>query len=133
VYILANKFLVDDFKQAVSNHAIDMLETAGSDAAVPEILPLCARLYAGVSEHDSFVRMVFARMGFLQTDMWRRNPTATTEFLAANPEVTLLMLREVGRRREMEIRETHLPSLVTRAPNPTRITNPNETWRVNPS
>ncbi len=44
VYICANKFLMDDFKREVARATVDMLETAGSDAAVPEVLRLCRKL-----------------------------------------------------------------------------------------
>ncbi|KAG7125804.1 Proline iminopeptidase aneH like protein [Verticillium longisporum] len=63
VYICANKFLMNDFKAAIRRRCVDMLETAGGDAATPEVLRLCAALYAGVPESDLLLKMVFARIG----------------------------------------------------------------------
>lgn len=100
VYICANKFLMDDFKEHVSRATIDMLETAGGDAAHIEVLHLCRKLYAGLSEKDSLLKMVFARVGFLQSILWRRAPEETNEFLVTNPEVGALMLKETATRRE---------------------------------
>ena len=48
VYICANKFMMDDFKSEVARHVVDMLETAGSDAAQPEVLQLCRKMYHGL-------------------------------------------------------------------------------------
>ncbi|KAK1636705.1 hypothetical protein BDP81DRAFT_298037, partial [Colletotrichum phormii] len=47
VYIVANKFLMDDFKTVIQRHCIDMLESAGPDAAQSIVLQLCSKLYAG--------------------------------------------------------------------------------------
>ncbi|KAK3498626.1 hypothetical protein B0T13DRAFT_271539 [Neurospora crassa] len=69
VYILANKFLLDDFKAEIARYVIDMLESAGTDAAVPQVLFLCKRLWEGLPESDPLLKMVFARVGFLQP--WR--------------------------------------------------------------
>lgn len=46
-----------------------MLESAGTDAAVPQVLFLCKRLWKGLPESDPLLKMVFARVGFLQP--WR--------------------------------------------------------------
>lgn len=46
-----------------------MLESAGTDAAVPPVLFLCKRLWEGLPESDPLPKMVFARVGFLQP--WR--------------------------------------------------------------
>ena len=46
-----------------------MLESAGTDAAVPQVLFLCKRLWEGLPESDPLLKMVFARVGFLQP--WR--------------------------------------------------------------
>ncbi|EGO52309.1 hypothetical protein NEUTE1DRAFT_125817 [Neurospora tetrasperma FGSC 2508] len=69
VYILANKFLLNDFKAEIARYAIDMLESAGTDAAVPQVLFLCKRLWEGLPASDPLLKMVFARVGFLQP--WR--------------------------------------------------------------
>lgn len=109
VYILANKFMLDGFKAEIARAAIDMLETAGSDAAVPDVLYLCRKLYDGLSEGDSLLKMIFARVGFLQP--WRRAPDETNEFLIANPAIAPLLLREMASRRTDEAVGRALPSM----------------------
>lgn len=103
VYVCANKFLMDDFKTAVRRYCVNMLETAGADAATSEVLQLCSTLWAGVPESDALLKMVLARMCFLQPILWRRAPTETGEFLIANPEVSALMIKEAALRREVDI------------------------------
>ncbi|KAI1382220.1 hypothetical protein F4677DRAFT_19065 [Hypoxylon crocopeplum] len=100
VYICANKFLLDDFKRAVARVCIDMLETAGADAAQAEVLRLCYKLYQGLPETDALLRMVYARVGFLNPRLWRRAPDDTADFFHAHPEVSALMFRETLARRE---------------------------------
>ncbi|KAL7629322.1 hypothetical protein AAE478_000842 [Parahypoxylon ruwenzoriense] len=102
VYICANKFLLDDFKRAVARACVDMLEAAGADAARIEVLRLCRKLYQGVPESDILLRMVFARVGFLSPDLWRRAPEETSDFFHAHPEVSALMFKETLVRREEE-------------------------------
>ncbi|KAK0618146.1 hypothetical protein B0T17DRAFT_325208 [Bombardia bombarda] len=109
VYILANKFLLDDFKREIARVAIDMLETAGSDAAVPKVLYLCRKLYEGLSERDPLLKMIFARVAFLQP--WRSAPEETQDFLMANPEIAPLLLSEMMARREDEFNGRALPSM----------------------
>lgn len=109
VYILANKFLLDDFKREIARVAIDMLETAGSDAAVPEVLFMCHKLYEGLPENDNLLKMIFARVGFLQP--WRKAPEETQDFLIAHPEIAPLLLREMAARREEDFGGRTLPSM----------------------
>ncbi|ROV99898.1 hypothetical protein VMCG_06243 [Cytospora schulzeri] len=111
VYICADKFLLDDFKQKISRVAIDMLETAGSDAAHVQVLRLCRKLYDGVRDNDPLLRMVFARVGFLQSTLWQRAPEETNEFLVENPEVAVLILKETVTRREDDYHGRTLPSM----------------------
>ncbi|KAF9879848.1 hypothetical protein CkaCkLH20_02659 [Colletotrichum karsti] len=111
VYIAANKFLMDDFKTAIMRHCVDMLESAGSDAAQPAVLHLCSKLYAGVPESDPLLKMIFARVGFLQPLLWQRVPKETSEFLIGHPEVAALMLRETAVRREEDLGGRTLPSM----------------------
>lgn len=111
VYIVANKFLMDDFKTAIQRHCIDMLESAGPDAAQSVVLQLCSKLYAGVPESDPLLRMIFARVGFLQPLLWQRAPQFTSEFLIGHPEVAALMLRETAIRREEDLGSRALPSM----------------------
>jgi len=111
VYMLAHRFLMPDFKAAAARYAIDMLESAGTDAAHPDILQLCLSLYENVGEADRLARMVLARAGFLQPWLWRRYPGETNEFLVAHPELAATMLRETTVRRETEVGTFSLPSL----------------------
>jgi hypothetical protein len=111
IYICANKFLLDDFKLAVARACIDMLESAGADAAQADVLYLCARLYQGLPESDSLLKMIFARMGFLQPHLFRRIPKETLEFLHEHPEVSALILKEMGSRREEDHGQNHLPAM----------------------
>ncbi|KAF5020556.1 hypothetical protein F66182_7420 [Fusarium sp. NRRL 66182] len=94
VYICANRFLMDDFQKAVMRSCVDMLETAGWDAAQPEMLYLCRKLYRGVPEVDDLLKMVMARVGFLQPLLWKRTPEETSEFLIGHPELAATILRE---------------------------------------
>lgn len=110
VYICANKFLLGDFKSKIARVIIDMLETAGSDAAETEVLQLCAKLYDGISENDTLLKMVFARVGFLQSEMWRRAPSETNQFLVDNPEIGALILKEMAIRGERDLR-SGIPSM----------------------
>lgn len=110
MYICANKYLLDGFKEKIARVTIDMLETAGTDAAQIEVLQLCQKLYEGVSDHDSFLKMVFARVGFLQSTLWRKAPAETSSFLIENPEVAALVLKETAMRGEEDWR-SGMPSM----------------------
>ncbi|KAF4456240.1 hypothetical protein F53441_1603 [Fusarium austroafricanum] len=94
VYICANRYLMDDFRKAVMRSCVDMLETAGWDAAQPEMMHLCRKLYRNVPEADELLKMVMARVGFLQPLLWKRAPEETSEFLVSNPELAATILRE---------------------------------------
>ncbi|KAF6842349.1 DEAD/DEAH box helicase [Colletotrichum musicola] len=111
VYIMANKFLMDDFKEVIIRHCVDMLESAGSDAAQPAVLQFCSKLYGGVPESDALLKMMFARVGFLQPLLWQRAPQDTSDFLVGHPEVAALMLRETVMRREEDLGGRSLPSM----------------------
>lgn len=110
VYICANKYLLDDFKPKIARVIIDMLETAGCDAAQIEVLQLCTKLYDGISDNDPLLKMVFARIGFLQSTMWRKSPTETNQFLVENPEIGALILKEMAIRGETDLR-SGIPSM----------------------
>jgi hypothetical protein len=111
VYICANKFLLDDFKASVARVCIDMLETAGADAAQPEVLRLCRKLYEGLPESDTLVKMIFARVGFLQSLLWRSAPQETHDFLLNHPEISTLILKETVYRREQDHGLNQLPPM----------------------
>lgn len=111
VYILANRFLLEGFKEAVARATVDMLETAGADAAVAEVLYLCRKLYDGLPATDPLLAMIFARVGFLQP--WRGPAEKeASAFLAANPDIATMLLREMAARREDEVGGRFLPSMV---------------------
>ncbi|KAK4186167.1 hypothetical protein QBC35DRAFT_283524 [Podospora australis] len=110
VYIMANKFLLEGLKKEIARSSIDMLESAGSDAAVPQVLFLCKKMYEGLPENDPLMRMIFARVGFLQP--WRRAPEETTDWLMDNPEIAPLLLKEMAARREEDFHgRVVLPSM----------------------
>jgi hypothetical protein len=94
VYICANRFLMDEFQKTVMRSCVDMLETAGWDAAHPEMMYLCRKLYRSLPEVDELLKMVLARVGFLQPLLWKRAPDETSEFLISNPELAATILRE---------------------------------------
>jgi hypothetical protein len=111
VYICANKFLMDGFKAAIAREVINMLETAGTDAAQPRVLQLCAKLYGGLSESDQLLQMIFVRVGSLLASMWRRFAGETSEFLAGNHDVAVLILKEITTRHEDDYGLRNLPSM----------------------
>ncbi|EGS17387.1 uncharacterized protein CTHT_0067120 [Thermochaetoides thermophila DSM 1495] len=65
-YLLAHRFLLPSFQRAVARAIVLLLESLGSQAATMEVLQSCRTLYDGLPEGDPLVRMVFARVGFLQ-------------------------------------------------------------------
>ncbi|KAJ9142143.1 hypothetical protein NKR23_g7465 [Pleurostoma richardsiae] len=111
VYTCANRYLMDDFKEEVARAVIDMLETAGRDAAQIEVLHMCKKLYEGVNEGDSLLKMMLARLGFLQPLLWKRYGQETSDFLISNPEIATLILRETATRREEDYYGRVLPSM----------------------
>lgn len=111
VYICADRYMLEGFKDKISRVTIDMLESAGPDAAQVEVLTLCRKIYDGVGDNDSLLKMVFARVGFLQPTLWKNFPEETGAFLLANPEVATLMLKETSIRREEDFSAIPLPSM----------------------
>ncbi|KAM0412417.1 hypothetical protein ACHAPD_009080 [Fusarium lateritium] len=109
VYICANRFLMDDFRKTVMRSCVDMLETAGWDAAQPDMMHLCRKLYRSVPEVDELLKMVMARVGFLQPLLWKRYPEETSEFLVSNPELAATILRETVMRHSQPMAD--LPSM----------------------
>lgn len=110
VYICADKYLLNELKPKITRVIIDQLETAGSDAAEIEVLHLCTRLYDGVGENDTLLRMMFARAGFLQSTLWRKAPAEMNVFLVENPEIGALILKEMAIRGETDLR-SGIPSM----------------------
>ncbi|KAG8165295.1 hypothetical protein KVR01_005570 [Diaporthe batatas] len=111
VYICADRYMLEGFKEKILRVTIDMLESAGPDAAQVEVLRLCRKIYDGVGDNDSLLKMVFARVGFLQPTLWKNSPEETGEFLLTNPEVATLMLKETSIRREEDFSAVPLPSM----------------------
>lgn len=109
VYICATRYLMDDFRKAVMRSCVDMLETAGWDAAQPKVMHLCRKLYRSVPEVDDLLKMVMARVGFLQPLLWKRAPVETSEFLVSNPELAAIILRETVMRHSQPTAD--LPSM----------------------
>ncbi|KAJ0121331.1 hypothetical protein J7T55_008495 [Diaporthe amygdali] len=110
VYICADRYMLDGLKEKISRATIDMLESAGPDAAQAEVLRLCRKIYDGVGDDDPLLRMVFARVGFLQPMLWKMAPEETGAFLLENPEVAMLMLKETSIRRA-DFHGAMLPSM----------------------
>jgi hypothetical protein len=120
VYLCAERFLVMDFKTCVSRRIIDLYETAGVQAAQPEILTSCKKLHAGVSNNDPLLKKVFARVGFLLARLWKNYPEETHNFWIENPEVGSLIMKETMERRQEDAKDD-LPAMnraVTRTPPP---------------
>jgi hypothetical protein len=111
VYICAVRLLMDDLQRMVMRSTIDMLETAGSEAAQTRVLQLCAKLRAGVDDTDALLTMILARVGFLQALLWERAPVETGDFLVANPELAAMMLREMSRRHDQRSSLRELPAM----------------------
>lgn len=107
VYIVAERYLLRDFKAAVHVFIINALETAGMQAAQPEILGECKRLFEGVGEDDDLLKKVFARAGFLLARLWREWPLETKAWWVDpdNCEVSARVMREMVERREEDERE----------------------------
>jgi len=109
VYILASKFLMEDFKNCVAAYIIDAFETAGLGAALPAVLYSCKTLLQGVRDSDPLICIMFARVGFLQAKLWRDYEGEIGEFFAEEPAVAVRIMREMVKRRDGEAGEGLLP------------------------
>jgi hypothetical protein len=110
VYICAEKFLMMDFKSCIQQCIIDGFETAGVQAAQPQILACCKKLHAGVSNNDPLLKKVFARVGFLLARLWKNYPEETQSFWMDNPEVGSLIMKETMERRDEDANDD-LPAM----------------------
>jgi hypothetical protein len=118
VYICADRFLMTDFKNCIHECIIDGFETAGVQAAQPQVLYCCKTLHAGVSPNDPLLKKIFARVGFLLARMWKNFPEETHNFWMDNPEVGSWIMKETMERREEDSRD-ELPAMdrpVSRSP-----------------
>lgn len=110
VYVCAERYLMNDLKTCISNYIINQFEIAGHDAAQPGVLVSCKVLHAGVPTSDPLLKKVFARVGFLQTRMRKNFRSYANEFFLENPELTNLIMQEMGERTEEDVKD-HLPSM----------------------
>jgi hypothetical protein len=117
VYICAERFLMMDFKSCIQNCIIDEFETAGVQAAQPQILECCKKLFAGVSNNGPLLKKVFARVGFLLARLWTNYPEETHNFWMENPEVGSLITKETMERRDEDAMDD-LPAMERAIPRP---------------
>ncbi|PVH88439.1 hypothetical protein DL98DRAFT_556062 [Cadophora sp. DSE1049] len=117
VYVCAERYLMQDFKAAISSFVVNSFEIAGVDAAIPAVLRSCQILQAGVSSMDPLLRKVFARVGFLQARLWKQFPEETQIFFTENPDLAILIMKEMVQRRE-EDKHDSLPPMDRPAPPP---------------
>jgi hypothetical protein len=104
VYVAAQRYLMKDFKECIAAYVINQFEIAGLDAANASVLTSCRTLLAGLTDTDPLLKKVFARVGFLQARMWKFMPDFTTEFFAENPELAMLIMKEMAERREEDLK-----------------------------
>ncbi|KAI9640798.1 hypothetical protein NHQ30_010638, partial [Ciborinia camelliae] len=110
VYVCAQRYLMQDFKNCVAAFIVNNFEVAGLDAALPSVLRSCKTLYDGVSSIDPLLKKVFARVGFLQARLWKAYPEETSNFFMDNPELSTLILKEMAERREEDSKDD-LPAM----------------------
>jgi hypothetical protein len=122
VYVCANRFLMPDFKQCISNCIVNNFEIAGLDAALPAVLQSCKTLHAGLSPTDPLLKKIFARVGFLQARLWKNYGEETDAFFKENPELSTIIMREMTERREEDSRDD-LPPMERPLPNPLPTNN----------
>jgi hypothetical protein len=59
---------------------------------------------------DPLLKKVFARVGFLQARLWKDFPEETQSFFMENPELALLIMKEMVERREQD-KSDNLPPM----------------------
>ncbi|CZT47415.1 related to putative protein [Rhynchosporium secalis] len=109
VYVCAERYLMLDFKAAIAAYVIDSFEIAGVEAAIPTVLQSCQTLHSGVSALDPLLKRVFARVGFLQAKLWKQFPEETQIFFTENPDLAILIMKEMVERREEDKRDVLPP------------------------
>jgi hypothetical protein len=110
VYVCAERYLMQDFKECIAAYIINNFEIAGLEAALPAVLQSCKKLSAGVSPLDPLLKKVFARVGFLQARLWKNYPDETSTFFAENPEIAVLVMKEMIERKEEDMNDD-LPAM----------------------
>ncbi|KAL3423720.1 hypothetical protein PVAG01_05467 [Phlyctema vagabunda] len=111
VYVCAQRYLMDDFMSHVAEYIVNTFEVAGIEAALPSVLFSCKTLKEGVSETDSLLKKIFARVGFLQGLMWKQFPEETANFFTENPELAPMIMKEMSEKREEEGVANELPAM----------------------
>lgn len=66
---------------------------------------------------DPLLRKVFARVGFLQARLWKHFPEETQIFFTENPDLAILIMKEMVQRRE-EDKHDSLPPMDRPVPPP---------------
>jgi hypothetical protein len=117
VYVCANRYLMQDFKAAISAFIINNFEIAGLDAAQPSVLWSCKTLYNGVSMMDPLFKKVYARVGFLQARLWKNFHEQTSAFYEDNPKLVAIIMKEMIERREEDVKDD-LPAMDRPIPPP---------------
>ncbi|TVY86400.1 hypothetical protein LAWI1_G007780 [Lachnellula willkommii] len=117
VYVCANRYLMQDFKAAISAFIINNFEIAGLDAAQPSVLQSCKTLHDGVSLMDPLLRKVFARVGFLQARLWKNFREEISVFYEENPKLVAIIMKEMIERREEDVKDD-LPAMDRHIPPP---------------
>ncbi|CZR50892.1 uncharacterized protein PAC_00766 [Phialocephala subalpina] len=110
VYVCAERYLMQDFKAAIAAYIVNSFEIAGLEAAVPAVLQSCKTLLNGVRPMDPLLRKVFSRVGFLQARLAKNFPEETGAFFSENPELPVLIMKEMVERME-EDRPDGLPPM----------------------
>jgi hypothetical protein len=101
---------MQDFKACISDSIINNFEIAGLEAAQPAVLQSCKTLYAGLSPLDPLLKKVLARIGFLQGRLWKNFPEDTARFFTENPELAMVIMKEMVERREEDTKD-ELPAM----------------------
>ncbi|TVY57029.1 hypothetical protein LCER1_G003533 [Lachnellula cervina] len=117
VYVCANRYLMQDFKAAISAFIINNFEIAGLDAAQPSVLQSCKTLHDGVSLMDPLLKKVFARVGFLQARLWKNFREHISGFYEENPKLVAIIMKEMIERREEDVKDD-LPAMDRHIPPP---------------
>src|SRR4051812_15604080 len=117
VYVCAERYLMNDFKDCIAAYIINNFEVAGLEAALPTVLQSCKKLFLGLSPLDPLLKKVFARVGFLQARLWKNYPEETSEFFAENPGLAVLLMKEMMERKEQDVKDD-LPAMERHIPLP---------------
>lgn len=104
VYVCAERYMMNDLKDCVSKYIINSFEVVGLDAAQPTVLQACKTLHSGLSPMDPLLRKIFARVGFLQAQLWKNYPDETSAFLMENADIMMVIMKEMVVRKEEDVK-----------------------------